>query len=196
MLLEAELYAWTFSLPLAVEKVQIIKKYSNNPNCHFEDYQRKWHKTVNNSKYHGARRAINQPVGAGYGPNYITAWLYIVQDMWGENWWGVQSVIRFGSLPLESSLRAHKPRGMRFTPHSCNAMAQLCSPGISISGLWKEACALREYSGFTIPVCDGLHKLLQQLIIGLSTYSFMPQTNVQRVLQELLRQGKREIRGF
>lgn len=168
---------------------------SNNPNCHLEDYQRKWHKIVNHSKYQGARWAIIQPVGAGYGPNYITAWLYIEQDMWGENWWGMQSAIRLGSLPLESSLGARKPRGMRFTPHSWNAMAQLCSPGISISCLWKEASAVKEgYSGFTLPVCDGLHKLIQQLIIGLSTYSFMPQTNVQRVLKEFLRQGKGEKR--
>lgn len=157
-------------------------KNSNNPNWHLRRL----------SKTNGTRSwtilsisELTEPSGsgAGYGLNYITALLSIEQDLWGENWWGVQSAIRFGSLPLESSLRAHKPRGMRFTPHSCNAMAQLCSPGISISGLWKEACAVREGdSGFTIPVCDSLHKFIQKLIIGLSTYSFMPQTNVQRVL--------------
>jgi len=83
MLLKTGLYAWTFSLPIAVDKEN--DNDSNNPNCHFEDNQRKWHKTMNKSKYNGARRAINQQVGAGYGPNYISAWLYIVQDMWGEN---------------------------------------------------------------------------------------------------------------
>lgn len=55
-------------------------------------------------------------------------------------------------------------------------------------------CARGVQHWFTIPVCDGLHKFIQKLIVGLSTYSFMPQTNVQWVLQKFLCWGKRTKR--
>lgn len=37
-----------------------------------------------------------------------------------------------------------------------------------------------------IPIRDGIHKFIQQLVIGLASDSFMPQPNVERVLQQCL----------